>query len=93
MPCFWDGSERSSGHRHLVRSVMIGNWGLKINESAANRKRLMPEIVGTNALLSKVLAVSNANAPVFPLLIVLGNGVFLFGFDLPERRTHSIFVF
>lgn len=41
-------------------------------------KRLMPENVGTNALIRKVLVVSNAHAPIFPLLIPLGNSFFFF---------------
>lgn len=55
----------------------------------------MPENVGTNALISKVLAVSNANTPVFPLLIPLGYSfTFFLVFHLPKRkRKHSILEF
>lgn len=46
----------------------------------------MPENVGTNDLIRKVLAVSNANTPVFLILVPLGIFFFVVVFHLPERK-------
>lgn len=51
----------------------------------------MPENVGTNALISKVLAVSNAHTPVFPLLIPLGYSfTFFFWFFIYLKEKENI---
>lgn len=56
----------------------------------------MPENVGTNALISKELAVSSANtrSSRIPALKSIGNFFLLFVFHLPERKIkHSTLKF